>query len=251
LTISTTAPTRNYATIDSTNLEARRLFALGERGPLFVLADEQSAGRGRLDRKWASPRGNCYSTLILPIMADITTAPQIGFVAALAVADTLVTFGIEPQLKWPNDVLVNGAKIAGILCEVLAQDPLTIAIGCGINVAHAPTGLAYPATCVNAETNAATRDEVYAAYQAALMVRGGIWDNGKGFPAIRAAWNRFAAGLGETVTFHIGTECLTGVFHGITEQGAITLKPALGPPHILHAGDLTIPSLLELRNKTA
>jgi BirA family transcriptional regulator, biotin operon repressor / biotin---[acetyl-CoA-carboxylase] ligase len=243
---------RHYPTIDSTNLEAHRLFANGERGPLFLLADEQTAGKGRLDRNWASLRGNCYSTLILPIDAEISVVPQIGFVVALAVADVVRKHTeCTPQLKWPNDVLVKGAKIAGILCEVLSQKPLTIGIGCGINVAHAPTGLVYPATCLIAEGATTTRDDVFQTYSAALSLRLGTWNNGANFPDIRKAWAKHAIGIGETISFKTGTEHLTGTFETITEQGAVLLKPALGPPHILHAGDMHIPSLAKLRNGTS
>jgi BirA family transcriptional regulator, biotin operon repressor / biotin---[acetyl-CoA-carboxylase] ligase len=244
-------PTRHYASIDSTNLEARRHFEAGERAPLFLLADEQAAGKGRLDRNWASLRGNCYSTLILPLDAEIAVVPQIGFVAALAVADVVNNHTIaKPRLKWPNDVLVGGAKIAGILCEVLSQQPLTIAIGCGINVAHAPTGLTYPATCLIAEGATTSRDDVFQSYRTALACWLDLWNNGQNFPAIRNAWTALAIGIGETITMTTGTLHLTGTFEAITEQGAVMLKPPHGPPHILHAGDMHIPSLARLRNGT-
>ena len=243
-------PIRHYATIDSTNLEAHRLFAAGERGPLFLLADEQTAGKGRLDRNWASLRGNCYSTLMLPLASEIATTPQIGFVVALAVADVVRHHTTkQPHLKWPNDVLVRGAKIAGILCEVLSTSPLTVAIGCGINVAHAPTGLTYPATCLAAERATADRDAVFQTYREALSDWFTIWNSGAGFPAIRDAWGALAIGIGETATMTVGTQQLTGTFEGITEQGAVMLKPPHGSPHVLHAGDLHIPSLARLRNE--
>lgn len=247
----TAATTRHYATIDSTNLEAHRLFEAGAHGPLFLLADEQTAGKGRLHRNWASFRGNCYSTLILPLQIDVQVVPQIGFVVALAVADVVRKHSHAiPHLKWPNDVLVNGAKIAGILCEVLSTHPLTLAIGCGINVAHSPSGLAYPATCLIAEGATTDRDAVFQSYRDALSYWLQMWDNGQKFSAIRSAWIEHAIGIGETVTMTTGTQHLTGNFETITEQGAIVLKSADGSPQILHAGDLHIPSLAKLRNGT-
>jgi BirA family transcriptional regulator, biotin operon repressor / biotin---[acetyl-CoA-carboxylase] ligase len=241
--------TRHYTTIDSTNLEARRLYEAGERSPVFLLADEQTAGKGRLDRNWSSLRGNCYSTLILPFDAEIAVIPQIGFVVALAVADVVRKHTTTtPQLKWPNDVLIRGAKIAGILCEVLSTHPLTIAIGCGINVAHAPTGLTYPATCLVAEGATTTRDEIFQSYSAALAYWLDLWNKGENFPTIRTAWTNLAIGIGETITMTTGTQHLTGTFEAITEQGAVMLKPPHGPPYILHAGDMHIPSLARLRN---
>jgi BirA family transcriptional regulator, biotin operon repressor / biotin---[acetyl-CoA-carboxylase] ligase len=244
-----TASKRHYPTIDSTNLEAHRLFAAGERGPLFLLADEQTAGKGRLDRVWASLRGNCYSSLMLPLTAETQVVPQLSFVVALAVADVVRKHTpATPLLKWPNDVLVGGAKIAGILCEVLSASPLTIAIGCGINVAHAPTGLAYPATCLAEHGGNASRDDIIQSYSIALSYRINIWNNGQNFSAIRNAWIQSAIGIGETITMRGTDQHLTGRFEGLTEQGAVILKTPLGPPHILHAGDMHIPSLVSLRN---
>jgi BirA family transcriptional regulator, biotin operon repressor / biotin---[acetyl-CoA-carboxylase] ligase len=243
------APIRHYTTIDSTNLEAHRLFAKGECGPLFLLADEQSAGKGRLDRNWASAKGNCYSTFVLPFNASVQTIPQVGFVVALAVADVVRKHTKSiPHLKWPNDVLIGGAKVAGILCEVLSSNPLAVAIGCGINVAHAPTGLAYPATCFVAEGATVDRDQVFQSYRQALTYWLGMWNSGQGFSTIRTAWMQQAIGIGEIVEMTSGTQHLTGHFEAITEQGAVLLKPPHGPPHILHAGDLHIPSLAALRN---
>jgi BirA family transcriptional regulator, biotin operon repressor / biotin---[acetyl-CoA-carboxylase] ligase len=244
-----TAHIRHYATIDSTNLEAHRLFNVGERGPLFLLADEQTAGKGRQDRMWASAKGNCYSTLILPLETEVRSVPQIGFVVALAVADVVRKHSTAtPHLKWPNDVLVGGAKISGILCEVLSTAPLTIAIGCGINVAHSPVGLTYPTTSLAAEGATVDRDAVFKSYREALSYWFHMWDYGQNFPTIRTAWMQNAIGMGEAVTMTTGTQHLTGNFEGITEQGAVLLKPADGPPQILHAGDLHIPSLARLRN---
>jgi BirA family transcriptional regulator, biotin operon repressor / biotin---[acetyl-CoA-carboxylase] ligase len=270
-------PIRHYPTIDSTNLEAHRLFAEGERGPLFLVADEQTAGKGRLDRSWVSVKGNCYSTLILPLnrhsgesrslsetelqkipaFAGMTTiglesTPQIGFVVALAVAE--VVRGIantKSFLKWPNDVLVNGAKIAGILCEILSTNPLTIGIGCGINVAHAPTGLAYLTTCLAAEGATTTRDQVFQSYVSALTYWLQMWNQGQNFAAIRSAWMQSAIGIGETITMRNADQHLTGAFEGLTEQGAVILKPPHGPPFIVYAGDMHIPSLAALRNGTS
>jgi BirA family transcriptional regulator, biotin operon repressor / biotin---[acetyl-CoA-carboxylase] ligase len=245
-------PVRHYTTIDSTNLEARRLFDKGERGKFFIVADEQSAGRGRLERSWVSARGNLYSTLVLPVDVPVQNLPQISFVAAVAVFAAVHEFSTTPpKLKWPNDVLVRGAKIAGILCETISTSPLTLAIGCGINVSHSPIGLAYPATNLTAEGATTDRDKVLNVYDNAMAMSLGMWNNGQNFTFIRNMWMKHAIGIGETITMTTGTQHLTGTFETITEQGAVLLKPALGPPYILHAGDMHIPSLAKLRNGTA
>jgi BirA family transcriptional regulator, biotin operon repressor / biotin---[acetyl-CoA-carboxylase] ligase len=242
-------PVRHYTTIDSTNLEAHRLFANGERGKFFILADEQTAGKGRLERQWVSARGNLYSTLVLPVEVPVQHVPQIGFVVALAVAEVVAKFSTTPpKLKWPNDVLVHGAKIAGILCETISTSPLTLAIGCGINVSHAPRDLTYPATSLIAEGSSVDRDTAFRAYDNALESYLASWDRGQNFSWIRNVWMKLAIGIGETITMTTGTQHLTGTFETITEQGAVMLKPPHGPPHILHAGDMHIPSLAKLRN---
>jgi BirA family transcriptional regulator, biotin operon repressor / biotin---[acetyl-CoA-carboxylase] ligase len=249
--VTATTPLRHFATLDSTNTEAHRQFQSGEQGPLWLLADEQTGGKGRLQRNWVSARGNCYSTLLLPLAVKAEAVSQLGFVVALAVLDCVASKApaATVQLKWPNDVLVGGAKISGILCEVLSAAPLVVAIGCGINVAHAPMGLPYPATCLAAESGNANRDDVFLTYQNALSLRLAQWNNGENFKAIRTAWLANAIGLGETVSMQVGEETITGSFDGLTEQGAIILKPVAGPPRILHAGDLTIPSLSNLRSQ--
>lgn len=246
------APVRHYTTLDSTNVEARRLFEAGEPCPLWVLADEQTAGKGRLDRHWASARGNCYATLLLPV-AELKTVPHIGFVVALAVHTTISQCAPQNtvQLKWPNDVLVEGAKISGILSEVLSPFPVTLAVGCGINIAHAPTGLPYPAACLAALGCNASRDEVFGSYRTSLARWLDIWDMGAGFATIRKEWAKRAIGIGEHVVMYSGAEKVQGRFEGLTDEGAVILKPLNAAPRVFHAGDLRIPSLEKHRTMTA
>ncbi len=244
------APVRHYDTIDSTNLEAHRLFQSGERGLLFLLADEQTQGRGRMQRQWVSESGNCYSTLMLPLRADISVLAQIGFVVSLAVADVVTAFAPQArlQLKWPNDVLIAGAKVSGILSEVVSQSPLTLAIGCGINVAHAPTGLAYPATHLSV-FGEATCDGVFDIYRSALAHWLAMWDEGHDFETIRLAWLHRAIGIGETVSVTTANMNIKGCFEGLDPQGAIIITDN-DRTHMLLSGDLHIPSLAAMRSST-
>lgn len=237
------APVRHFRTIDSTNLEARRLFNHGERGPLWLVADEQTAGRGRLDRIWRSERGNLYTTLLLPVSAPQSAVPQIGFVAALAVRRALSELApaVSFALKWPNDCLAGGAKISGILSETLS--PLVIALGCGVNVKHAPQGLPYPATCLRRLGSSATVNEVFAACRAALSSVLALWNNGAGIEAIRDEWRAYAIGIGERVAISTGEVVVEGIYEGIAEDGALILLKADGLRHLFHAGDLAISSL--------
>lgn len=246
-----TAPVRHYATIDSTNLEARRLFDAATRGPLWLLADEQTAGRGRLNRGWVSAPGNLYATLLLPVAAPQKAVPQIGFVAALAVQRTVAMFAPAAPvvLKWPNDCLANGAKISGILCEAFSAG--VVAIGCGINVAQAPQGLSYPATCLRTLGSAATVSDVFAAFRGELAAAVALWNDGAGFSAIRGQWQSRAAGMGERVALSTGEVMVEGVFEGIGDDGALVIAKADGKRHVFHVGDLCIPSLQPQRRQSA
>jgi BirA family transcriptional regulator, biotin operon repressor / biotin---[acetyl-CoA-carboxylase] ligase len=143
----------SFDVLDSTNAEAMRRASAGERGPLWIVAARQSAGRGRHGRTWESDPGNLYATLLLslPVPADI--AAQTSFVAALGGPSTpLPPCSRTPSklaLKWPNDVLLDGRQVSGILIETVAQDGTdgtTVAIGIGINLVHAPDHTRYGAT---------------------------------------------------------------------------------------------------------
>ena len=151
--LATGHPVTHFDRIDSTNLEARRLADEGERGPLWLLADEQTGGRGRLGRNWVSEPGNLYATFLIAIAEGPQAAAQVSFVAALAVHDTVTRLrpGLAARIKWPNDVLIGGAKFCGVLPEVVGTNPTRIAIGCGVNIAHAPEGTPYPVTCLGAD----------------------------------------------------------------------------------------------------
>jgi BirA family transcriptional regulator, biotin operon repressor / biotin---[acetyl-CoA-carboxylase] ligase len=247
------AAVRHYATVGSTNTEAERLWQSGERGPLFLLADEQTAGKGRRGRSWASTKGNCYSTLLMTLEAPLETVPQIGFVVALAVADVVRTHapGAEPRLKWPNDVLVDRAKIAGILSEVVASQPVAVAIGCGINIAHAPHDLAYSATSLAALGSSTSCDEVFETYRQRLNHWMAMWGMGHDFDTIRKAWTLQAIGIGEVVEFKVADKLFTGRMEGLRLDGALLIRESEHTCHSLLAGDLMIPSLQVSRGRTS
>jgi BirA family transcriptional regulator, biotin operon repressor / biotin---[acetyl-CoA-carboxylase] ligase len=225
----------HFESIDSTNAEARRLAEAGERGPLWILADEQTAGRGRLGRTWVSRPGNFYGTLLLATEADAAAATQLGFVAALSVLHAVagVTGKVEAKfgLKWPNDVLIEGAKFCGLLSEIVCQSPMTVAIGCGINLAHAPEGVSYPVAALGLkftpEQVLSTLDSVFAKWL-------GVWEEGHGFPSIRAAWEENGPARGQSLT----VDGVNGSFAGLAEDGALRLRLADGAVKLIHAGDV-------------
>ena len=132
--------------VDSTNEEAFRRHAAGEAGPLWLRARRQTAGRGRSGRAWVSPEGNLHVSLLLTEPLAPAERPRVGFVAGLAIVEALeiVAEAAGPfRLKWPNDVLADGAKVAGLLLE--ARGPDALVVGWGVNLAHAPRGTETPA----------------------------------------------------------------------------------------------------------
>jgi BirA family biotin operon repressor/biotin-[acetyl-CoA-carboxylase] ligase len=233
---------RHFDRIDSTNAEARRAVEAGEHGPLWFTAGEQTAGRGRLGRHWVSKPGNLYATLLLPLSAPIAMASQVGFVASLAVHDVVAAAlpNAATLIKWPNDVQVRGAKIAGILAEVVSAAPLMVALGCGINVAHAPDGTPYRATSLAAEGASLTVDEVFARLGQGLRRRLEQWDEGRSFAAIRADWLARAAGLGAGIAVSSPGGDWQGLFRGLAEDGALLVERRDGTTAAVHAGDIRI-----------
>jgi BirA family biotin operon repressor/biotin-[acetyl-CoA-carboxylase] ligase len=231
--------------VDSTSTMAKRLCAADAEDGTLVWALRQTAGRGRLSRAWISPPGNLYVSLILRPDAAAAKAAGLTFAAALAVAEAVETLlGGEPPVrcKWPNDVLVSGRKIAGILLEsaTTATGLLEwVVIGIGLNVASHPpdSETIYPATSLRAEGNAAANVEE------ALPVLCHCLDHwlrlwaGEGFAPIRSAWLGRAHGLGEPVAIRCGDAALSGIFRGLDEDGALILDQD-GNRHRVTAGDV-------------
>jgi BirA family biotin operon repressor/biotin-[acetyl-CoA-carboxylase] ligase len=228
--------------IDSTNEEARRLAAEGERGPLWIAAAEQTAGRGRLGRGWVSPPGNLYATLLVTLSTSLGTAAQASLVAALAMADTVRSLApaAPVRLKWPNDVLIAGEKVSGILVETLGQSPqgVILAIGCGLNLAHAPQGQRRPATSVAAHGPLVSPDQALAALAGAMQRCLGAWRLGEGFDEVRCRWLEAAGGAGERIAVDIGGARTEGAFAGLDRDGALRLLLADGSERIVRAGDV-------------
>lgn len=241
---------RRYDRIDSTNLEARRLADDGELGPLWLVADEQTGGRGRLGRSWVSEPGNLYATFLFAIAEGPQAAAQVSFVAALAVHDMVMGLKPEltPRIKWPNDVLIGGAKFCGVLPEVVGANPTRIAIGCGINIAHAPQGTPYPVTALGADLSL---DTVLASLDRHLTARLAQWDEGRGFASIRQDWGTRALGLGSDVTASVGARQVTGTFAGLAPDGALLLKDSAGTIVPIHAGEVSFAELEALRRTPA
>jgi BirA family transcriptional regulator, biotin operon repressor / biotin---[acetyl-CoA-carboxylase] ligase len=234
-----------FETIGSTNAEALARVQAGERGPLFVVAERQSAGRGRRGRTWESELGNLYASLLVVDPVTPAASPQICFVAVLALHDAVLDAcaGLAParlRLKWPNDLLLDQAKVSGILVEgtTLADGKLAAAIGIGVNCRHHPADTPYPAN----DFAAAGFDLSPAALLARLgerwSERAREWNRGEGFAAIRAAWLLRATGIGSAIEVRLPDRTLAGTFEAIDKEGALLLRKADGAREAISAGDV-------------
>jgi len=221
-----------YETLGSTNAEALALLRAGERGPLWVSALSQSAGRGRRNSTWVSPPGNLYATLLLSEPSAPELAPQLSFVTALALHDAVAA--CAPQLgpllkvKWPNDLLLEAAKVAGILIEGESGSKFAVAIGIGVNCAAHPKDTAYPATDLDSAGALVAPAQLLAALAAAMQRRLAQWQRGQGFSAIRADWLKRAAGLGETIQVRLPEREFAGRFEGLDDAGRLLVRESGG-----------------------
>ncbi len=232
-----------YHEIDSTNAEALRLMRQGERGPLWIAAERQSAGRGRRGRSWISVPGNLHASLLLTNPGPAEYWPQLSFVAALAVHDAVVECApeIRPMLglKWPNDLLLAAAKFAGILIEGEGREEEgAVAIGIGVNCTAHPAQAAFPATDLAASGTPVSADALLASLSVKMPGRLAQWNSGHGFATIRADWLARAAGLGETIRVALPDRELAGRFEGLDEAGCLMLTGPDGAKTVVAAGDV-------------
>jgi BirA family biotin operon repressor/biotin-[acetyl-CoA-carboxylase] ligase len=221
--------------VGSTNDEAMHLAEAGAPEGTVVWSREQTGGRGRRGRHWASPIGNLYTSTILRPACSAPRAAELGFAAALAVAD-IVPVGREVRLKWPNDVLVDGGKVAGILPEsAIGQraEVERVVMGIGINVGFAPqlADMRYPGAALGGSV-----EEALEKLTASLARRLAQWRQ-EGFATIRAAWLAKAGPLGLEVDVKLGEELVRGRFAGMDREGALLLDTPAGPRKIV-AGEL-------------
>ncbi len=230
-------PVETLATIDSTNAEAKRRALSGSRGPLWLRADVQSGGVGRGGREWYSPEGNLYATLLTPFNGEMRDAALVSFVACLAVADTLDTYAptSDVALKWPNDALLDGKKVAGVLLEAGGEpDTRWLAIGIGINLLHKPSEARWPPIALadlTAPPSPAESLETLARSFDAWMTEFEKF----GFSPIREAWLSRAAHLGERIEARLANRTQTGIFQGLGEDGALLLATDQGDIRITAA----------------
>lgn len=238
--------------IGSTNAEAMSRARDGERGPTWFVTTEQTAGRGRRQRAWIAPRGNLASSILEVMDVPPGVAATLGFAAGLSLESALQKLSIEVNLrragaeplryalKWPNDVMADGQKLAGILleAEAMAGNRLAVVVGIGTNVIAAPEGTPTPATSLAALGVHIGAEELFTALSDAWVEFRGTWDNGRGFADIRKAWLERAFGVGELVAIQTGTTKIEGTFDTIDDTGCLIVRTAEGRRMPITAGEV-------------
>lgn len=231
--------------VASTNAECMDRARAGDAGRLWITAVRQTGGRGRRGRTWISEPGNLYCSLLL-----IDPAPWENM-ASLPLAVTLAVHGAVAALlpgraedtlriKWPNDLLINGQKTAGILIESeqMADGRRAVVIGCGINVAHRPDNGLYPATCLAEQGSPATPQDLFARLVVSMDATLHTWNQGQGLAGIREAWIERADGLGKPVTVNLPDRQIRGLFDGIDGEGRLILAMPDGSKQMIASGDV-------------
>jgi BirA family biotin operon repressor/biotin-[acetyl-CoA-carboxylase] ligase len=233
--------------IDSTNAEAVRRAAAGERGPLWIRAEAQGRGRGRSGRPWTSPPGNLYASLLLDLDCSPGVVHQLSILAGVAVIEAIEAAAHDRggvpglRLKWPNDVMIGTAKTGGILLESSTRGPeLTVVVGVGLNLSSHPMNLDRPATHL-AEHGLSIAPPCMLHFLAQAMDRWlTIWQGGAEFSRVRTAWLEHAGPPGERLSVNTGDGRIDGTFVAIDGEGALILRDEHGQVWRFSYGDVTL-----------
>lgn len=246
----------SHPSVGSTNALALDHARAGDAGNLWIVSTKQEAGRGRRGRVWQTPEGNLAATLMVVLDGNLQHAATLGFVAGLALAEALDAVapgrrvGIAPdggesgrnrfELKWPNDVLAGGAKLAGILLEssLLPGGRLGVAVGIGVNVVGSPKDTPYPATSLIELQAHCDAEQLFLALSDAWVDNARMWSDGEGLAAIRDKWLERAAGLGAAVAVRLDGEVVRGLFETIDEDCRFVIRQRDGRLLNIAAGDV-------------
>lgn len=235
-----------YPEVASTNVEAMRLAQAGEAGPAWIVADVQTAGKGRSGRSWTGTPGNLLASYLFQTTAPVAAAHQLSLVAGVAAWDAVAALGVGRgqglRLKWPNDLLAGRGKLGGILVEstMLPGGPLTAIIGIGLNLNSRPVIEGREATCLADHGCEAGVNEALEALDAGLRRHLGAWNGGRGFAETRAAWLDRAGPLGEAVAVQGADGPIAGLFAGLDGDGALLIELEGGERHRCTYGDVTL-----------
>ncbi|MBN9670774.1 biotin--[acetyl-CoA-carboxylase] ligase [Roseibium aggregatum] len=237
-----------HENVGSTNSLCFERARSGHPGRLWIRADVQTSGRGRRGREWSSPAGNMFASLLL---VDPEPADRIGelpLVAAVALAEAVDKAAGTLQLvklKWPNDLLIEGAKLSGILLEseTLAGDRQAVVLGFGVNcVSHPPLSL-YQATDLRSLGYQVSAESLFGSLSAVLAEKLAVWRQPEGFRSIRKDWLGRAAHLGKEITVRSAQQEITGTFADLDERGHLVIQQADGRQRTIYAGDVFLPGV--------
>ena len=237
----------SYDVLDSTNEEAKRLAGGGASHGAVIWAKSQTDGKGRMGRRWESLEGNLFVSILLSPDCDLTECSQLSFVASIAAAETLkpiVPGEADIRCKWPNDVLLSGKKLGGILLESFTtmdeegKDRQWVVVGVGVNIDSHPEEVHFPATCLkDAGVELVSAKIVLSRFVYHFIHRYDEWVNG-GFEAAQAAWMERAYGIDEPMQVQVGSEAYEGTFRAIDQFGRLVLEDASGEMQTITAGDV-------------
>lgn len=233
--------------VGSTNTECFERARAGDPGRLWITARRQLGGRGRRGRAWVSEAGNLYASLLLVDAAPQAALASLPLVVALAlhraVSAEMPYAGDRIRIKWPNDILIDGAKVSGILieAETLADGRGAVVIGCGVNIAHKPDNPLYPATSLNEVGASTSPDALFARLLVELALALDVWQAGAGTDAIVSAWQALVHGIGGRITVNLPDRSLSGIFAGIEPDGFLALRLDGGETLRIASGDVFFP----------
>jgi BirA family transcriptional regulator, biotin operon repressor / biotin---[acetyl-CoA-carboxylase] ligase len=225
------SPIRTVAVTGSTNDDVAALAREGAAEGVWLRAERQSGGRGRQGRAWISPAGNLYASTLLRLLPRDPPAPTLALTAAVALHEAASLWAHGVRIKWPNDLIAGGAKLAGILLE---REGEAVVIGFGVNLAHHPEGLDRPVTSIAALTGVAPEPGAFLEALSDGFARWRTRWRREGVFPVRHRWLEAAHPLGTALTA-AGEE---GLFDGLDETGALRLRLADGTVRIVHAGDV-------------
>lgn len=231
-----------HEALSSTNEEAAVKGQAGEPEGLVVWSRQQTAGRGRGDREWISQEGNLFVSVLLRPPGKAEHAGQLSLVAALAVLESLCELGLprdDLACKWPNDILLKGAKLGGLLLESSVSKGKIdwLVLGIGLNIAQHPDNMPYPAISLHAESIDATVEDVLQRVLSRLALHYTRWQS-QGFQPVRLGIQSWLKGIGEPIEVRLPKETLKGTFEALDEEGALVLSLQDGKKRRLHAGEV-------------
>jgi BirA family biotin operon repressor/biotin-[acetyl-CoA-carboxylase] ligase len=236
----------HLAETDSTNAEAMRRVLAGETGPLWVIADRQTAGRGRSGRAWASEPENLFASLLIATGCPVAKAGQLSLVAGVAVIDAITSAGLDRtaalRLKWPNDILIGSGKAGGILVESSTRPGggMSAVIGVGLNLVSRPVELGAAATSLACHGLVLSPREALCFLGDAMDHWLTTWNDGEGFAQVREAWLARGGAVGEPLTVHAGADVVRGNFAGLDAEGALIVADAGGRERRFTFGDVAL-----------